>query len=79
MVSKTGGNGITAQRDAFQGCSGLLEQRRNTDLFSPEQDRDKMTFSLCIYSPDHLTAVISATESMQLDQMENKPKVISKS
>lgn len=38
-----------------------------------------MNFSLRIYSPDHLTEVISATEIMQLYQMENKPKVISKS
>ena len=64
----------------LKGCFPELlwfvrSKEKNRFFFSPEQARDKMTFSLCIDSPDHLTKVISATRSMQLYQMANKPKV----
>lgn len=73
MVSKTAELELQL-KGWFQGCFGLLDQKRKTDLFSPEPDRDTMTFSLCIDSPDHLTEVISTTGSIQLYQMENKQK-----
>jgi hypothetical protein len=45
-------------KHAFQVCSGLSEQRKGTDLFSPEQDRNKITFLRYIYNPDPLTEEI---------------------
>ena len=76
MVSKTGGNGITTDRMLSRVALVFRSKEKNRIFFfSPEQARDKITFSLCIDSPDHLTEVISATGSMQLYQMANKPKV----
>ena len=72
MVSKTGGNGITL-KECFPDLLWFVRSKeKNRFFFNPEQARDKITFSLCIDSPDHLTEAISATG---LYQMANKPKV----